>query len=72
MNFKLSETTVNQNEIISMNLIYGRLALHEFSIAQRIEHPPSVSEVIGSNPVTELKIHHLSFFQYGICWGTIF
>ena len=33
-----------------MNLVYG-LALHEFSIAQRIEHPPGVWEVIGSNPV---------------------
>ena len=32
-----------------MNLVYG-LALHEFSVTQWIEHPPSVREVIGSNP----------------------
>ena len=34
-----------------MNLVHG-LALHEFSIAQCIEHPPGVWEIIlGSNPV---------------------
>ena len=33
-----------------MNLVHG-LALHEFSIAQWIERPPGVWEVIGSNPV---------------------
>ena len=34
-----------------MNLVYG-LALHEFSIAQWIECPPGVWEIIlGSNPV---------------------
>ena len=33
-----------------MNLVYG-LALHEFSIAQWVECPPSVWEVIGSNAV---------------------
>ena len=33
-----------------MNLVYG-LALHEFAVTQRIESPPGVREVIGSNPV---------------------
>ena len=32
-----------------MNLVYG-LALHEFSVAQWIERPPGVWEVIGFNP----------------------
>ena len=36
---------------VNMNLVYG-LALHEFSIAQWIECPPGVWEIIlGSNPV---------------------
>ena len=35
-----------------MNLVHGLArALHEFSIAQWIERPPGVWEVIGSNPV---------------------
>ena len=33
-----------------MDLVYG-LALYEFSVAQWIERPPGVWEVIGSNPV---------------------
>ena len=33
-----------------MDLVYG-LALYEFSVAQWIERPPGVLEVIGSNPV---------------------
>ena len=36
-----------------MNLVYG-LALHEFSVAQYIECPPGVCEVIGLNPVRDL------------------
>ena len=36
-----------------MNLVYG-LALHEFSVAQWIECPPIVWEVIGLNPVRDL------------------
>ena len=37
-----------------MNPVYG-LPLHEFSVAQRIERPPGVWEVIGSNPVGDYK-----------------
>ena len=37
-----------------MNPVYG-LPLHEFSVAQRIERPPGVWEVKGSNPVGDYK-----------------
>ena len=33
-----------------MNLLYD-LAVHEFSVAQKIERPPGVWEDIGSNPI---------------------
>ena len=35
-----------------MNLVYD-LAFHEFSVAQRIEHPPGVWEDIGSNTIKD-------------------
>ena len=41
----------------NMNLVYG-LALHEFSVTQRIECPPGVWEVIGSNPVLSCWLFH--------------
>ena len=57
----LSEPAMRANSLVglgcvdiisrrSKNLVYG-LALNEFSIAQWIERPPGVWEVIGSNPV---------------------
>ena len=42
-----------------MNLVYG-LALHEFSVAQWIERPHGVWEVIGSNPVRNSGFFSLS------------
>ena len=42
-----------------MNLVYG-LTLHEFSVAQWIEHPPGVWEVIGFNPFGDSNFFSLS------------
>ena len=42
-----------------MSLVYG-LALHEFSVAQWIERPPGVWEVIGFNPVGDSDFFSLS------------
>ena len=38
--------------VLNMNLEYG-LTLHDFSVAQWIERPPGVWEVISSNPVDD-------------------
>lgn len=47
--------------------MYG-LALYEFSVAQRIERPPGVWEIVGSNPFHArdmLIIHfHISFLLF--------
>ena len=43
----------------NMNLVYG-LALNELSVAQSIEHPPGVWEVIGLNPVGDSDFFSLS------------
>ena len=43
----------------NMNLVYV-LALHEFSVAQWIEHPPGVWEVIDLNPVGDSDFFSLS------------
>ena len=49
-----------------MNLVYG-LALHELSVAQWIECPPGVSEVIGSNPIEDLE-----FFFVPRSWHAVY
>ena len=43
----------------NMNLVYV-LALHEFSVAQWIERPTGVWEVIGLNPVGDSDFFSLS------------
>ena len=42
-----------------MDLVYG-LALYEFSVAQWIERPLGVWEVIGSNPVGDSNFFFVS------------